>query len=92
MNITPEQARARLESKPTASRIERRAYRTIAGMTYEYAVQYLDENTGGWEWLAPEWETRWGDYSATCVQEQRDRFIEETRIVRRLVGEPEVFE
>lgn len=89
MTITPEQARARLEQKPDASRVERRAYSTIAGMTYEYAVQYKNDD-GQWEWTYEEWNNRWqNSYITQEIRALRDHPGEDTRIVRRLVSKPE---
>lgn len=107
MTITPEQARARLESKPNASRIERRAYRTIAGMTYEYAVQIKDTDGEwkayeGWGWkadgnygpilLAPSEAETWTKSLETAQEWAGDSPADETRIVRRLVTTAEVIE
>lgn len=106
MTITPKQARARLEQKPDANRIERRAYRTIAGMQWEYAPQaHLN---GAWKYVTGvAWKVN-GDYdirtSRTAtgaiwfsdpdeVREACEELDVATyRIVRRLVGEPEAID
>ncbi len=63
----------------------------IAGMTYEYAVQYL--TPGGWKYSRKPWEIRWQDNEAVQhVRAHRDHPEQETRIVRRHVGSPEVME
>lgn len=61
----------------------------VAGMHYEYAVECTrDGETWKRETL---WGSRfWADSDEECFK-QEDEFID-TRIVRRLVGEPEVAE
>ena len=62
----------------------------IATMTYEYAVQYKNDD-GQWEYTYEEWNNRWQDsYITQEIRAQRDHPGEETRILRRLVGQPEV--
>jgi len=63
----------------------------IADMTYEYAVQY--KTPDGWEYTYESWDIRWQDSEdVQRVRAYRDHPGEETRIVRRLVSEPEVME
>lgn len=58
---------------------------------WEYAVQYLTPD--GWKYSRPSWENRWQDSEAVQeVRAHRDHPGQETRIVRRLVGQPEVME
>lgn len=58
---------------------------------WEYAVQYL--TPGGWVYSRESWDLRWQDSEAVQeVRAYRDHPDEETRIVRRLVGQPEVME
>lgn len=67
------------------------AVEALADMTYEYAVQYKTRD--GWKYSRPSWENRWQDSEAVQeVRAYRDHPDEETRIVRRLVSEPEVME
>ena len=60
----------------------------IAGMRYEYAVQV--RRSGEWQYSRDENNFRWQDLTAQMVRADRDHPREETRIVRRLVTEPEV--
>ena len=58
---------------------------------WEYAVQYLTPD--GWKYSRPSWGIRWQDSEAVQeVRAHRDHPGQETRIVRRLVGQPEVME
>ncbi|CQD05075.1 Gp58 [Corynebacterium striatum] len=58
---------------------------------WEYAVQYLTPD--GWKYSRPSWENRWQDSEAVQeVRALRDHPGEETRLVRRLVSQPEVME
>lgn len=58
---------------------------------WEYAVQYL--TPGGWEYSRESWDCRWQDNEAVQhVRAHRDHPGQETRIVRRLVSQPEVME
>ena len=62
----------------------------VAG-EYEYAVQY--KTPGGWAYSREPWDCRWQDNEAVQeVRAYRDHPEEETRIVRRLVSQPEVME
>ena len=100
-SMTPEEARELIE---TAKRISPRLdhdlphlvdgkdiadmAETIAAMDYEYAVQYLTPD--GWKYSRPSWENRWQDSEAVQeVRAYRDHPGQETRIVRRLVSQPE---
>lgn len=61
---------------------------TIAAMHYEYAVQYKTSN--GWKYSRETWDIRWQESEAVQeVRALRDHPDEETRLVRRLVSEPE---
>lgn len=91
MTITPEQARARLERKPDASRIERRAYRTIAGMRPEYRAEF---QTADGRWFPTphhcSCSSGWGTKQQAArhaADWKADGYA--TRIVRRLVSKPE---
>lgn len=58
---------------------------------WEYAVQYKTRD--GWKYSRPSWENRWQDSEAVQeVRAYRDHPGEETRLVRRLVTQPEVME
>lgn len=58
---------------------------------WEYAVQY--KTPDGWKYSRPSWENRWQDSEAVQeVRALRDHPGEETRLVRRLVSQPEVME
>ncbi|MFS0269943.1 hypothetical protein ACL1CO_07390 [Corynebacterium striatum] len=58
---------------------------------WEYAVQYL--TPGGWKYSRKPWEIRWQESEAVQeVRAHRDHPGQETRIVRRLVSQPEVME
>ena len=60
-------------------------------MSYEYAVQY--KTPDGWKYSRPSWDIRWQDSEAVQeVRALRDHPDEETRLVRRLVSQPEVME
>ena len=62
----------------------------VAG-EYEYAVQY--KTPGGWAYSREPWDCRWQESEAAQeVRAYRDHPEEETRIVRRLVSQPEVME
>ena len=62
----------------------------VAG-DWEYAVQY--KTPDGWEYSRESWDCRWQESEAAQeVRALRDHPGEETRIVRRLVGVPEVME
>lgn len=55
---------------------------------WEYAVQYKTRD--GWKYSRPSWENRWQDSEAVQeVRAYRDHPGQETRLVRRLVSEPE---
>ncbi|HHK7182568.1 TPA: hypothetical protein ACQXLH_002049, partial [Streptococcus pneumoniae] len=100
------QARARLEQKPDANRIERRAYRTIAGMQWEYAPQaHLNgawkHYTGWGNRRRPEppfntpahtFEVGWFNSEEEARRIAPPPDWAEYRIVRRLVSKPEVVE
>lgn len=59
----------------------------VAG-DWEYAVQY--KTPGGWAYSREPWDCRWQDNEAVQeVRALRDHPGEETRIVRRLVSQPE---
>lgn len=58
---------------------------------WEYAVQY--KTPDGWEYSRESWDCRWQESEAAQeVRALRDHPGEETRIVRRLVSQPEVME
>lgn len=58
---------------------------------YEYAVQY--KTPGGWKYSRKSWDLRWQESEAVQeVRAYRDHPDEETRLVRRLVSQPEVME
>lgn len=58
---------------------------------WEYAVQYLTPD--GWKYSRESWDCRWQESEAVQeVRAYRDHPGQETRIVRRLVGDPEVME
>lgn len=62
----------------------------VAG-DWEYAVQYKTRD--GWKYSRPSWENRWQDSEAVQeVRAYRDHRNKETRVVRRLVTQPEVME
>ena len=62
----------------------------VAG-DWEYAVQY--KTPDGWEYSRESWDCRWQESEAVQeVRALRDHPGEETRIVRRLVSQPEVME
>ncbi|HCG2982329.1 TPA: hypothetical protein NJV69_002569 [Corynebacterium striatum] len=64
---------------------------TPVSREWEYAVQYL--TPGGWEYSRESWDCRWQDSEAVQeVRAYRDHPGQETRIVRRIVGSPEVTE
>lgn len=101
-NMTPEQARRLLDTDSRSTHGPGTNCRTcefmklhtremmhqIAGMTYEYAVQYLTPD--GWAYSRESWDCRWQDNEAVQeVRALRDHPGEETRIVRRLVSQPE---
>ena len=93
--MIPEEAALRRDSLIQAGYVDenpqRRAFETIAGMRWEYAVQYLTPD--GWKYSRPSWENRWQDSEAVQeVRAYRDHPDEETRLVRRLVTQPEVME
>ena len=55
---------------------------------YQYAVQYKTPN--GWEYTYESWDCRWQESEAVQeVRAYRDHPDEETRLVRRLVSQPE---
>ena len=56
---------------------------TVAGLRYEYAVQVKRDG----DWVV-EKDSYWGAYSVAAVRFGRTE--EPARIVRRLVGDPEV--
>ena len=59
----------------------------VAG-DWEYAVQY--KTPDGWEYSCESWDCRWQESEAAQeVRALRDHPGEETRIVRRLVSQPE---
>lgn len=93
--MIPEEAALRRDSLIQAGYVDenpqRRAFETIAGMRWEYAVQYLTPD--GWKYSRPSWENRWQESEAVQeVRAYRDHPDEETRLVRRLVSQPEVME
>ena len=58
---------------------------------WEYAVQY--KTPDWWKYSRPSWENRWQDSEAVQeVRAYRDHPGQETRLVRRLVTQPEVME
>ena len=58
---------------------------------WEYAVQYLTPD--GWKYSRESWDCRWQESEAAQeVRAHRDHPGQETRIVRRLVSQPEVME
>lgn len=60
-------------------------------MSYEYAVQYLTPD--GWKYSRESWDCRWQESEAVQeVRAYRDHPDEETRIVRRMVSQPEAIE
>ena len=62
----------------------------VAG-DWEYAVQY--KTPDGWAYSRESWDCRWQESEAAQeVRALRDHPGEETRIVRRLVSQPEVME
>ena len=59
---------------------------------WEYAVQYKTPD-GEWQWSRKENNFRWQDSEAVQeVRAVRDHRNKETRVVRRLVTQPEVME
>lgn len=64
---------------------------TPAAGEWEYAVQYLTPD--GWKYSRESSDCRWQESEAVQeVRAHRDHPDEETRLVRRLVSEPEVME
>ena len=59
-----------------------RAYKTIAGMTYEYALQVRLEENGQWHQVA-EWNADPNPYKPGHALKHNER------LVRRLVSQPE---
>lgn len=58
---------------------------------WEYAVQY--KTPDGWKYTYESWDCRWQDNEAVQeVRAHRDHPGQETRLVRRLVGQPEAIE
>ncbi|HAT1360279.1 hypothetical protein [Corynebacterium striatum] len=93
--MIPEEAALRRDSLIQAGYVDenpqRRAFETIAGMRWEYAVQY--KTPDGWKYSRKPWEIRWQESEAVQeVRAHRDHPGQETRIVRRLVSQPEVME
>ncbi|MFW9060327.1 hypothetical protein ACOI99_05935 [Corynebacterium striatum] len=58
---------------------------------WEYAVQY--KTPDGWKYSRESWDCRWQESEAVQeVRAYRDHPDEETRIVRRMVSQPEAIE
>lgn len=67
------------------------AYADQQARTREYAVQYLTPD--GWKYSRESWDCRWQESEAAQeVRAHRDHPGQETRLVRRLVSQPEVME
>lgn len=62
----------------------------VAG-EWEYAVQYLTPD--GWKYSRESWDCRWQESEAVQeVRAHRDHPGQETRLIRRLVSQPEAME
>ena len=91
VDMTPEEATMRRDYLIHRSHLIKtpahRAYETIANLAWEYAVQYQDIN-GEWDYTE---SSPWKPTAEEAREEERTLQLTgfTTRIVRRLVSEPE---